>query len=63
MKVNFDTEAIDYLVNDMTQVFKIRQNTIDKNHVYKNKKKIYLFNKIPLIKRTKFSKISIFQKT
>lgn len=33
MKVNFDTEAIDYLVNDMTQVFKERQIVIDDNQV------------------------------
>ncbi len=34
MKVNFDTEAIDYLVNDMRQVFTERQYIIDNNQVF-----------------------------
>ena len=33
MKVNFDKEAIDYLVNDMTYVFRERQYSVDANQV------------------------------
>ena len=33
MKVSFDKEAIDYLVNDMTYVFRERQYSIDSNQV------------------------------
>ena len=34
MKVNFDKEAIDYLVNDMTYVFRERQYSVDSNQVF-----------------------------
>ena len=53
MKVNFDTEAIDYLVNDMTQVFTERQLTIDNNQVF------FLFISF----RTKLCKILMHQKS
>jgi len=33
MKDNFDKEAIDYLVNDMTYVFRERQYSVDANQV------------------------------
>ena len=36
MKVNFDTEAIDYLVDDLTFIFREKQKTIDSNQVNKN---------------------------
>jgi len=36
MKVNFDKEAIDYLVNDMTYVFRERQYSVDANQVLFN---------------------------
>lgn len=33
MKVNFDTEVMDYLVNDMTLIFREKQNKVDENLV------------------------------
>ncbi len=36
MRINFDKEAIDYLVNDMTYVFRERQYIIDSNQVFIN---------------------------
>jgi hypothetical protein len=33
MKVNFDCEVMDYLVNDMTLIFREKQNLIDENLV------------------------------
>lgn len=33
MRINFDKEAIDYLVNDMTYVFRERQYSVDSNQV------------------------------
>lgn len=38
MKVNFDREAIDYLINDMTMVFRENQMLIDKNQINITKK-------------------------
>jgi hypothetical protein len=35
MKVNFDTEIMDYLVNDMTLIFREKQTTVDTNQVIK----------------------------
>jgi hypothetical protein len=33
MKVNFDYEVMDYLVNDMTMIFREKQNLVDENLV------------------------------
>jgi hypothetical protein len=33
MKVNFDSEVVDYLVNDLSQIFKTKQEQIDSNQV------------------------------
>ena len=53
MKVSFDKEAIDYLVNDMTYVFRERQYSIDSNQVNinfykkgKNSKKFWWIKRI-----------------
>lgn len=33
MKVNFDSEVVDYLVNDLSLIFKVKQEQIDNNQV------------------------------